>query len=177
MNSGLDGLRSLALSADGKYAYTASRDDAAISRYSRSSGSGKLTFENCISGDLDTGPTVADHCKVLDSANTNFAGTESGLGAPESLVLPRGGHALFVSVAQDAGVARFARKPGSGKVTYKGCVTGKTGLPRCHEIPSATPGGASSGLDFPQFMAASHDGDSLYTAVGQDDAVATFRAP
>jgi 6-phosphogluconolactonase (cycloisomerase 2 family) len=172
-NSGLDDIRSFALSRDGKTAYVASRGDAAISRLHRAVGSGRLTFTDCISGDLDTGGAGSGACRTIANANTDTFGRGSGLGGPESIVLGRDGKGLYVSIAQDAGVARFKRAPRGGRLTYQGCVTGHTGLP-CREIPSATATGGDSGLDLPQFMALSPDGRSLYAGISQDDAVARF---
>jgi 6-phosphogluconolactonase (cycloisomerase 2 family) len=176
VDSGLDGIRTLALSPSGRQAYVATRDDAAVVRFARSPRTGKLTFKGCISGDVNTGSAGSGACKAIDSATALFAGIDSGLGAPESVVVPRDGSRVYVSLAQDSGVAIFKRAR-SGKLKYNGCITGQTGVPHCSEIADATPSGGGSGLGFPQFMALSPDRRSLYAAVGDDDAVATFRLP
>jgi DNA-binding beta-propeller fold protein YncE len=160
-----------------KQAYVASRADASVVRLARNPSSGKLTFKSCISGDVNTGPSGTGACATIAGATANTFGGESGLGSPESLVVTRDGSALYVSLAHDDGIGVFKRAMSTGKLSFKGCITGKSSLPHCSSIAYATASGAGSGLYFPQFMALSPDNRSLYAAVGGDNAVATFRLP
>jgi 6-phosphogluconolactonase (cycloisomerase 2 family) len=170
-NNGLDQLRSLALSRDGRFAYVASRGDAATARFRRDRDNGRLTFKDCISGDVDAGP---GECALVGMPS--MFGNDSGLGSPESVVLSRDGKSLYVSIADDAGVASFKRDRDNGSLTYKGCISGDSGTAAtCTQIPFPSSGGDDSGLGSPQFMALSPDDRSLYVAVAGDDAVARFR--
>jgi 6-phosphogluconolactonase (cycloisomerase 2 family) len=176
-DSGFDTLRSFALAPGERQAYVASRADASVVRLARNPSSGELTFKSCTSGDLNTGPSGTGACATIAGATANSFGNGSGLGSPESVVVPRDGAALYVSLANDAGVGVFKRSKTSGKLAFKGCITGESSLPHCSSIAHATASGAGSGLNFPQFMALSPDRRSLYAAVGGDAAVATFRLP
>ena len=75
------------------------------------------------------------------------------------------GKSLYAAAGDDAAVARFRRKRDTGRLTYRGCLSGDSES-ACREIPDATPGGfgEESGLDNPQSLALSGDGRSLYAA-------------
>ena len=87
------------------------------------------------------------------------------------------GQSLYAASGDDAAVARFKRDRDTGKLTYKGCLSGDDES-ACKEIPIATPGGfgEQSGLDNPQSLALSGDGKSLYVASLGDSAVGRFQA-
>lgn|SRR5215211_7112211 len=83
----------------------------------------------------------------------------------------------FLYGLSSSGVTRFARDPLTGRLTYKGCITGDTfsgpsGSGACSEIPSAAPYGSDSGLADPTSLAISPDGEWLY--VGGASTIARF---
>ena len=67
-----------------------------------------------------------------------------------------------------------------GDLTYAGCITGDTqagpspGSGACTKIPSASSGGAGSGLDVPSSVTVSSDGKSVYAASQVDAGIARF---
>ena len=87
------------------------------------------------------------------------------------------GKSVYATSYDDDAVARFDRSP-AGDLSYQGCISGNTAASSCTQIPGASSGGTSSGLDRLFWMAASADGKSVYTASFYDDAVARFdRSP
>ena len=164
-DSGFDDLRSLALGGGGTDIYVVSRFDASVVHFDVDSGL------DCLSA--DTGAAGQDPCDSM--ATPAPGGQNTGLEAPESAVLSRDGRTLYVSTAQDAGVATFNRNRDTGVLTYDSCLSGDVGLLPCFVIPAATLGGGNSGLSFPQFIALSPDDKSLYVAASDDDAVARFK--
>jgi hypothetical protein len=55
-NSGLNNLRSVAASADGKSLYAVSANDDAVARFDRNPSTGDFTYQGCITGETETGP-------------------------------------------------------------------------------------------------------------------------
>lgn len=176
-DSGLDDLRLMALSRDGRSLYVTSADDDSVASFKRNPRTGKLRFQDCITGETESDPA----CRTIPHATSG--GASSGLYSPKSLVLSRDGKWLYTASTDDAALGRFKRNTGSGKLTYRGCITGDTdvgpgGTGACKQIPAATAGGADSGLDDLRFLALSPNGKSLYSASNNDAAVARFkRAP
>jgi DNA-binding beta-propeller fold protein YncE len=162
-DSGFDDTRSLALGKGGKDIYVVSRFDASVVHFRINGGI------ECLSA--DTGAGGGDPCDSI--ATPAVSGQDTGLQYLESAVLSADGRTLYVSAAADAGVTTFKRNLDTGVLTYKGCITGESGLP-CDEIGDATTGGDNSGLSFPQFIALSPDDKSLYVTASNDDAVARF---
>src|SRR4030095_14871220 len=81
-DSGLDAVRSLALSPDGTSLYAISQDDDAVARFDRDSATGAITYQGCITGDTESapGPAGSGACTLIDSAAS--LGTNSGLDSP-----------------------------------------------------------------------------------------------
>lgn len=176
-DSGLDGVRAVAVSADGMSLYAVSPQDDAVARFDRDPATGALTYQGCITGETGSGPTGTNACTQLASATAG--GIDSGLDSPFALALSPDGTSLYVASLGDDAVATFARDPVTGALTYQGCITGEiasgpTGTSACVQIPSATIGGVDSGLDEAFALAASADGTSLYAVSESDDAVVRF---
>jgi 6-phosphogluconolactonase (cycloisomerase 2 family) len=171
--SGLANPIDVALSADGASLYLAAQGDTAIARFSRDTGTGKLSYKDCITGETENGPAGSGACAAIPSAAS--LGDGSGLNSLHSAIVSPDGTSLYATASSDDAVARFERNTTSGKLSYKGCVTGDEGLAGvCRKIPPATLGGASSGLDTAGSAAMSSDGFSLYVASPFDDAVTVF---
>lgn len=167
-DSGFDDSRSIAVSRDASSIYLVSRFDAAIVHFQLSGPQGVECYS------ADTGAAGDDPC--ISILTPTAGGNNSGFGSPESAVLSHDGRTLYVSSANDAGVAAFKRNLDTGALSFKGCITGEIGVdPPCEGIPEMTANGLNSGLDFPQFIGLSPDDKSLYVAAAGDDAVATFK--
>ena len=168
-NSGLDDPVSIGVSADGKSLYAASVLDDSIARFKRNTTSGALAYQGCISGESTNACAVK-----IPTATAN--GSESGLDGLNGLTVSADGTGLYAIADGDSSVARFSRNATSGALTYRSCVTGDTrAVPACGAIPAASADGSNSGLDFPDSLALSADGKSLYVASGNDDSVARVR--
>jgi hypothetical protein len=68
VNSGLDNLRSIAVSADGASLYVVSGADDAVARFDRDSVSGALVYQDCITGEADSGATGTNACVQIATA-------------------------------------------------------------------------------------------------------------
>jgi 6-phosphogluconolactonase (cycloisomerase 2 family) len=184
-DSGLDGVRALALSADGKSLYAIAAEDDAVARFDRDPATGALTYQGCITGETESGPgpTGSNACTLIGSA-TSF-GTNSGIDGPFAVAVSPDGVSVYAVSTFDDAVARFDRDPATGALTYQGCISGETqsgpgpaGSGACALIGSAASDGNNSGLDNLFALALSADGTSLYAVAEQDDAVARFdRSP
>jgi 6-phosphogluconolactonase (cycloisomerase 2 family) len=183
-NSGLYGLWSVTLSPDGEWLYTVSQQDDAVTRFRRDPASGALTYDGCTSGETQSGPAGSGACAAIPSA-TPF-GLDSGLAELKSVAVSADGASLYAVSFNDSAVASFKRNPTTGRLTYKGCISGDSrigpaGTGACEVVPSATKYGLDSGLALLSSVAVSTDGRSVYTAGGgvftadEDDQVARFR--
>ena len=179
-DSGLDVLQTVALSPDGASLYTASQSDSAVGRFDRDLGSGALTYQGCITGEQQSGPTPpppgSGACAEIPSATT-FGDTSGMLSIYAVAVSPEGNSVYAVSENDDS-IVRFDRAAG-GALTYQGCITGETesgpgGSGACAQIAAAASQGTNSGLDKLRAVVPSPDGGSVYVIVPQDDAVARF---
>ena len=181
-NSGLDTPRSAAVSADGASLYLASLDDDAVAHFNRTTATGVVTYQDCITGETQSGETIiggSNACAAI--VDHTSAGQFSGLDSLQSIVVSADGKSLYAAASGDDAVARFSRNTTSGVLTYEDCITGSTNgagsagaTMACANSPDATGSGASSGLNAPQSLALSPDGASLYAAARADDAVAHF---
>ena len=148
--TGIDGLQSLALSADGESLYTAAASGDSIARFDRDPETGALTYRGCITGDRQWGPSGSGACAQIPTA-TEF-GTGSGLGsageflghipaAPYPVVVSSDGKSVYVGAAGDQSIAQFDRDRATGALAYVGCIAsegsrvGRPGAP-CTEIPA-----------------------------------------
>src|SRR5204862_1959691 len=139
----------IAASPDGVSLYVVSLEDDAISRFNRNTTSGKLTYKGRITGETQSGPAGSGACEVIPAAESS--GTNSGMDFPVALDVSPDGTSVYVVANGDDAIARFKRDPASGKLAYKGCITGETeSASVCGAIPGATAGGNHAGLDDPQ---------------------------
>jgi sugar lactone lactonase YvrE len=162
-NSGLDNIRGTAVSPDGTSVYTTAAGDSAVAVFRSETPTGPLTYQGCI-----TGETATTACTQIASATAN--GDNSGLGSTQGIAVSPDGTSVYVTASFDAAVARFDRDPGTGALTYQGCISGETQSASCTQLPHASPGGVDSGLSDPQSITATNG--SLYVASREDDAVA-----
>ena len=136
---------------------------------------GDLTYRGCITGETQSGPPGGGGtgaCTAIPGASS--FGTNSGLNGLESVALSRDGRSLYAASANADAVSRFRRNRDTGRLTYRGCISGDSNS-ACQEIPDASLGGSNSGLDSLRAVALSRDGKFLYAVLVSDDAVSRFR--
>ncbi len=179
-DSGLDFLTSVAVSPDGTSVYAGSSGDDSVVRFGRDPSTGVLSFQACVSGEGETGPTGTNACfQSADAAPLGGFGDNSGLNDVVSIALSPDSEFLYAVAANDDSVARFDRDTATGAITYQGCTTGETeaanpGTGQCAPIPATVSLGAQTGLDNPIALTISAGGGSLYVASHDDDAIARF---
>ena len=142
---------------------------AAIPAATAHGGVGALSYKGCISGEL------SDFDACTEIASTTPSGIASGLNAVESVTVSPDSKWVYAVARQDDSIARLKRDRHSGKLTYKGCVTGNSDVSACAAIPTATSSGTASGLDDVRALIISRDGEWGYAAVAGDDAIARFK--
>jgi 6-phosphogluconolactonase (cycloisomerase 2 family) len=177
VGSGLAGVQSLGASPDGKSLYAGGSGDDAVASFKRKKKTGKLTYQGCITGETESGPTGSGACEEIDAAASG--GANSGLDFPTSLAASADGKSLYAGSTSDDAIASFQRDEQTGTITYTSCITGETasgptGSDACAAIADAASNGANSGLDSLRSLAASADGKSLYAASAFDAAVTSF---
>ncbi|HYI44311.1 MAG TPA: beta-propeller fold lactonase family protein [Actinomycetota bacterium] len=152
-SDGLNAAHSIVLSGDGRSAYVAGVFDDAIVSFRRDPSTGALTPGACID-DRTAGP---DDCET----------SMDGLDGATYLALSPDGAILFASTTDDDGIAILARNTTSGSLSPAGCVNDNdTGADDC--------AAATDGLDSSIFVALSPDGESVYAAGYDDDAIIQF---
>jgi len=189
--AGLGAVTSITTSPDGEFLYAVSarivcaagetetvcHGSDALTAFKRNLGTGKLTYQGCITGDERSGPSGSGACTEIPSATAD--GQQSGFDDLSSVVVNPDGTSIYVAAEGDDAVARFDRDPSSGALTYRGCVTGDTrsgpaGSGACTTIPGATELGWGSGLDRVSSLALSDGGRSLYATADGDSSLAIF---
>ncbi len=163
----LDALFSVVVGADGESLYTASYESDAVARFDRDPSTGELAFAGCISSDSEVGG-----CVPVPGATPFGVGT--GLDGLSSVAASADGKRVYAASFDGDAVARFDRDPGSGALSYQGCIGSNTDVGACTSIPGSTAGGTGTGLDALRSVAVSTDGTSVYSASFDGDAVARF---
>ena len=149
---GLARVHQIALSPDGTSLYAAAIVDDSVVRFKRKTN-GVLVPKGCIQ-DNDTG---TDGC----TKQTN------GLEGARALTVSPDGSSLYVGASGDDAVVHLTRDTTSGGLHSSGCVDDNdTGDDDCQQ--------SADGLDYPQSVAVSPDGASLYVAGLRDDAIVTL---
>ena len=174
--SGLDHLGSLAASADGRSLYAVSSREDTVSAFRVK----PLGLQQCLTATAKLRRVGKQPCTLLPHAGspddaTGFNGVRFVTTSPD-------GRSVYTLSGDDHSIGIFARNPHSGKLTYKGCITGgkgsnSTGRQRvCTPIPSATNSfdGDGSGLGAPSSLSVSPDSRFVYVAARGDAAVTTF---
>jgi 6-phosphogluconolactonase (cycloisomerase 2 family) len=95
--SGLNGVRAMAMSADGKHLYAASEPGASLAFFTRNILSGALAY--------------------VERYRDNSSGVD-GLDGARSVVITPDGKNVYVTGANDRAIAVFARNASSGRLTF-----------------------------------------------------------
>ena len=166
--TGLLDTRALAISEDGRSAYTASESSDAVTRFDRDPATGALTYAGCLTSDTAATPV----CTAIPGATAAGAGTP--LNDLRGIAISADGLNVYATAAEGDAVSRFSRDPTSGAIAYQGCITSNTGTTGCTTIPGAAANGAGTGLNSLYGVTLSPDGETLYAAAFDGFAVATF---
>ncbi len=152
IDSGFNGVNSLAFSPDGLNFYATARSDSSLIAFA-AGGGGALEFERCVTGDKGgSGSDGNDKCLDLDAgagaavplATTD--GEDSPLDSPTSVVVSPDGLDLYVN-SLDYGIAHFSRglpppDAQKGAPLFFSCLSGLSGhcpLPAArHRRPGTT---------------------------------------
>ncbi|MEO8195215.1 MAG: beta-propeller fold lactonase family protein [Thermoanaerobaculia bacterium] len=154
---GLDGASSVRVSPDGNHVYVTGVDDDAVAVFSRETSSvsanfGKLTFLQVLKDGVG-GITHMDGAAGIDLS-------------------PDGAFAYVAAGAADDAVSVFSRNTTSGDALNFGKLTY---LSERHEGELSGLGGAASGLDGARRVVVSPDGQHVYVASQDSDAVVVFQ--
>jgi len=158
-----------AISPDGRYLYVVSGDfhDATVARFVRDPLSGELTYGDCLSGDLGSGPAGTGACSLIPSATRDGYG--SGLAEPSGIAISADGSRVYVTAALDQSVAVFARVPSTGALEFRQCVSSSPRAKACIQVPKG-----DNVLDEVTAPLISADGRFLYTAAERAGTIDTF---
>jgi DNA-binding beta-propeller fold protein YncE len=174
VQSSLAGVVGLLPGTEGKSLYAVGNMTSAITRLALGPASGRVAFGACFTGD-----SFLSECTNVPGAQANAG--DSPVANPTAAAISPDGRSLYVTSGDFHGatVARFARDPISGDLTYGDCLSGDrsagpSGTGACSLIPSATRDGYGSGLANPSGVAISADGSRVYVTAALDESVAVF---
>ena len=147
---GLDGARSVAISPDENFLYAVSFEDSAIATFARDKDTGKLTFVEAVAdGEKDSSDNDVD-----------------GLGGARSATVSPDGNFIYVASTADDAIATFERDKDTGKLTFVEAIFDDAVSGASQKAP---------GLDGAIAVTLSPDGNFVYTASFEDNAIATFQ--
>jgi sugar lactone lactonase YvrE len=151
-DQGLDGAEGVAVSPDGKSVYVVSEFDGAIVRFDRDSTTGALTPQGCIADSPDS---------------IECGASQQGLAGALDVAVSPDGRSVYVASINDDAIVRFERDTTTGEISGQDCIA---------DPPDAAGCGTTTeqGLDGANGVAVSPDGESVYVASRNDDAIARF---
>ena len=147
--NGLGQARSVTVSPDGNFLYAAGQSDNAVATFSRNTTTGALTF---VEVDIDG----------TDDGSGNMI---NGLGGAIAVTVSPDGNFLYAAGQSDNAIATFSRNTTTGALTFVE-----------EDINGMDDGFGNmiNGLSAAESVAVSPDGNFLYAAGRDDDAVVTF---
>lgn len=172
--SGLAGVVALLAGHEGKSLYAVGNKSNTLTQMTIGPRAGRLVFGACFTGD-----SFLRECTNVPGAQANAF--QSPIAEPTAAAISPDGHSLYVTSGDfhGAAVARFARDPLSGALTYVDCLSGDRGAGpggtgACALIPSAVRDGYGSGLYEPSGIAISANGRHVYVTAALDQSVVAF---
>jgi len=145
----LDGAAAVALSADGKSVYVASRDSDSIAHFSRNTESGQIDYQSCLAN-----TNSMDGCGDVPAAPLDDA---------VRIAVSPDDKSVYVASALSDSISHLVRNPVSGQLTWDGCLD-NAGLQGCVDVPGGPLDGAFG-------LVVSPDAGSLYVASLGSDSV------
>jgi hypothetical protein len=174
-DSGMYLIDRLAISRDGRSLYGVAHGDNAVDSFSRDPTTGALAYAGCLTGDstLAGERGAANPCTPAPGAQPRAVG--SGLGEPGDLAITRDGHSIFVAAPRDAAIARLARNPASGALSFSECLTANQTAARPRGPCAVARGrGGAHQLGFAGFSSLAIAGNSLYATASSQSAISRF---
>lgn len=178
--TGFNAVRFIAVSPDGRNAYTVSGDDS-IGVFARARRSGGLTYEGCLTGHTGRASSArSGACTPIPTATPAALGIHSGIGDPTSLAISPDGRFVYVAARGDAGVATLVRRR-NGSLAFRDCLTGGisgfvAGLrSACALLADASGNPTATILRGISRIVLSPDGTSLYASSPRRAAIAEFQ--
>jgi len=177
--SGVNHLSGLVASPDGRSLYAVSNSDDAVAAFA----SRPLALQQCFTTNAKLRDRGKQPCTLLPHPGTEDV--VSGFNGVHFVTVSPDGRSVY-TVSDDGSIGLFARARSSGKLTYKGCITGdrsRFGSTRngaCKAIPSATnfSGGLFSGLGGPVTLTVSPDSRFVYVTLSEEPGIETLaRSP
>lgn len=170
-DSALGSVAALAVDSSRGSVYAVSRRHASLAQLTLAPGR-SFGFGGCVTGDL-----FDRSCPALPGASHNAVAAP--LSSPTAAAVSPDGRSLYVVSGSFHGavIARFARDPLSGSLTYAGCLTGDLAAgpgsaAGCEALPGATSDGYGSGIYEASGIAIAADGRRVYVS-GAGDASLT----
>lgn len=174
-HAGLKVVTALAGGGTGPALYAIGNENSAITQLVRGGSPSRLAFAACLTGNTFVEPA----CPAVPGAYANA--DQAPIAYPTAAAISPDGRSLYLVSGSFHGsvVARFAREPLSGALTYVDCLSGDTdpgptGALACTLIPTATRGGYGSGLNEPTGIVIGRDGRHVYVTAGLDESLTTF---
>lgn len=96
-------------------------------------------------------------------------GNSSALASPSAVVVSPDGRFVYSAALAGDAISWFARDPGSGALSFQGCIRGPDATGPCAGLNHTRL------LDGPRALAISPDGEHLYEAASVGDELATFK--
>jgi hypothetical protein len=176
-DSGFDNPQAVTVSPNGASVYVGSGNDASVTRFSRTAGTGALALQDCISADSNVPPAF---CTILPGGTSQ--GADTGFDNIRGVVVSPDGSSLYMVGGFDASIVQFSRNTGTGALTFQGCISGDTatgptpGTGDCSLIPNATSVafGDDSGWSIgnnPPTLAINPDGTQVFFGTSNDSSV------
>jgi hypothetical protein len=153
--SGAFGNEATAISPDGRHVY--STGSASISRFTRDTTSGALTFVDC----LTAGSSGTPGCTSIDAVNDEFS-------APQQLAVSLDGLGVYLVGSQQ--LVDLRRNPETGQLSFARCFSG--GAPPVMGCTDISP--TTNALQDLQVVAVSPSGTKVYVASGNQGAMVAF---
>ncbi len=176
-DTGLEGLRFVAISPDGANVYGGAPLDAALAAFDRDAGTGALSFNDCVTGERGALSVEGGNCHH-SVPGVEPLGERTALTDVHSVAVSPLGNYVYTTSEDEAALVAFPRVAG-GAVIFGSCVTGSIGAVGttggCATTPYTASLGVTSGLGRLYDVAASPDGADIYAVSQSDDAISTFR--
>jgi len=146
------------VSPDARNAYSVAVNGDLI-EYSRNLANGSLTVIGCFSSLAKSEPACAGVHAEMEVA---------AVGQPAAIAISPDGASAYVISQLNNTVAEFSRNPETGLLTKIGCITEESTLSECATV-------GAKGLFTPYGITVSPNGENVYVASFNDEAVAEFK--